>query len=301
MTVRVGLHRRAEFDRARAQGAVVGRIEQTLIKHRDIGGGRERAAAGAARASLGGQIEVQDRLREDLAAIDRQRLFGVDDRGGSLVLVVGQPDKQVVHTHRVEQVRAQPVAEVLAGFLADDLGQHPMGGGCVVLPLGVWGPVQSPTHHPPQPGLAVFPETGMHGRVRESAGVQHHLANRDIGIRRLAAALCAPTGNNVDNSLVKIEQTLVQQLPDSNTDHSLGCGEHAKEGVVAGGLYRETLMRLAEAAHCGEFTVVADGDLGGRHLALRDDPFDVAEQLLQLVLVNRRHVANSLSTLVCQV
>ena len=106
VTIRVGADGRTEFDRAGREWPIVRRSDQALIEHGDISRRREGAAAGTSSASLRGEIEVQDRLREDLAAGDRQWLLGVDDRGGAVVLFVGQADEQTVAAHRIEQVGA---------------------------------------------------------------------------------------------------------------------------------------------------------------------------------------------------
>ena len=102
----VGLHGGGELDRLRANRrlrtvvVVAGGRDERLIEHRDVGRVGEPAAAGAAGTALRGQVEVQDRPREDLATVGRERLLGVDDRRRAVVLLVGQADVEVVELQR---------------------------------------------------------------------------------------------------------------------------------------------------------------------------------------------------------
>ena len=209
-----------------------------------------------------------------------ERLLGVDDRRRAVVLLVGQADVEVVELQRVEQALAQPFAEVPAGALVDDLGQHPVRCGGVVFPLRIGLPVEPPAHHPPVARLAVFPEARVHRRVGEAAGVQHDLLHGDRLVAH-AAALRAPAGDDVDDSLVEREQAVVDQAPGADTDDCFGRREHAEEGVVADRIEGRALVRRAVAAEAGEAALGGDRDLSALNLVAGHLLLHEAEQLFE--------------------
>ena len=131
----------------------------------------------------------------------------------------------------------------------------------------------------------MLPEAWIHRCVGEAADVQHDLPHADLGVVDLAAALGTPAGNDVNDALVEVKLALVEQLPDADAHDRLGRGEHAKKGVVVRVLDGRPLMGNTEHAERGEFALVADRELGGRHVAVIDDLLHIAVQVAEAILI----------------
>ena len=74
---------------------------------------------------------------------------------------------------------AEVLAEVAAGYAFDELGEHPVRGGRVVLERSARLPVAMPLREAREARVAVVPLEWLERRVREAGRVEHHLLHGD--------------------------------------------------------------------------------------------------------------------------
>ena len=166
-------------------------VQQRLVEAGEVGRRRDGAAPGHAGLDGLGPRELHERLVGDLAEVEagdaehglplrRRRRLADEHRAGELGLLgSGDAEPEGVETERIEHPATDGGAEVLAVDALEQLGQHPVRRGRVVLEPRPGLPVEAPLREGLEARVAVGPATRCHGCVREAGRVQQHLLDGD--------------------------------------------------------------------------------------------------------------------------
>ena len=144
-------------------------VQQRLVVEREIRGGRHAAAAGHADRAHCGLVERQQRLRwsprspatPECRAPPRARRASRASRWHEIVDVAllrdRHADLEARQTERLDDARAHEVAEVRTRAPLDQLGEHPVRRGRVVLVARAGLPVAAPAREALEAPVAVVP------------------------------------------------------------------------------------------------------------------------------------------------
>ena len=176
--------------------------------------------------------------------------------GDAGLLVRRRAEHEAGEAERLEHPRAEGVGVVLAGDRVHDLGQHPVGGGGVVLDLRTDRPVEAPLRERLAPALVRVPLRGSQRGVREAGGVLEHVVEGD-GVLAVRPEL----RDDVGHGLLRGDRALAEQLPDERRDERLGGREDREAGVDVG---------VAERLVHEHLAVEGEGHLAGGQQSVVD-------------------------------
>ncbi len=167
------------------------------------------------------------------------------------------------------------LAIVLPGRALDQLGEHPVRGGRVILVARAGLPVELPRAHPAHARRAVVPIGRPHRRVREAGRVEHHLLDRDR-----AFVVRGELGEIRTDPLFEADLALGEERPHRARDERLRRREDAVAVVGARGAERLRGDDLALECEC---------DLAGRQEAVVDLATRALEELRDLCAIDAGH------------
>ena len=246
-------------------------MQERLVEEGDVGGGRDAAAARAARRrGRPGSL----RLSSASSVTSPTSISRTPRAASSSSGVAGSPDEHEVGDAGPARRAAGPSAKLvrpsgsstrvrrasvwsLPGDGVDELGEHPVGGGGVVLVLRA-----RPSQLSRQSANAarrpswVSHRGGPSGACGKPGRVLEHVVEGD-GVLAVRAEL----GDEVGDRLLGRERALAEELPDQRRDERLGGREDREAGVevgVAEGLVHEHLAVEGEGHLAGGQQAVVD-------------------------------------------
>jgi hypothetical protein len=260
-------------------------VEHGLVEGRQVVGPHHAAPAGHPHAPDGGVVEAEQGLGRHfgdgqlphaeggLELVGGGGLTGGDQLGEGIA--AGFEAEHSWEAGRVGHAGLYDVAEVLTGDPLQELDQHPVSRGRVVLEARAGLPVQPPAFERGTASRTRVTRRDDHRRAREARRVEHHLLDGDDVL-----PVGAELGHQLNDPTRDVDQPVTDHGPHRSGHEGLGRRVDDVAGVGRG---------VADRLGHDDLAVEAEGQLAGRQQTLVDLAVGAGQQGVDSGSVDRAH------------